>query len=287
MLQRLKVTSYALLILLLLVLPSQAVAQVLASPGIAHHQSATKLTASQKARLTIEEYIKETGASYCIAIAPQLNIRGRAEGTDWNYLRRCEQGLRNFQRGMVPNPSAPGGWVNCASSQRHGAFSSSCVGAWADLFVDPMGVAPVAPMGVAPVAPMGVAPVAPMGVAPVSPMGVAPVAPMGVAPVSPMGVAPVAPTGNCTTADMCAAAAVAQGLALGGAGYDFTGPFATKGCYSYESGKYQGMAYFGTGGSPAQMEAAPAAPKYRISCGGGGPAPIAKRVPLQAKPVPQ
>ena len=27
------------------------------------------------------------------------------------------------------------------------------------------------------------------------------------------------------------------------------------------------MAYFGTGGSPAQMAAAPAAPKYRISCG--------------------
>ena len=160
MLQRLKVTSYALLILFVLILPSQAVAQVLASPGIAHRQSATKLTASQKALLTIEEYIKETGASYCIAIAPELNRQGKAEGTDWNYLRRCEQGLRNFQRGMVPNPSAPGGWVNCASSQRHGAFSSSCVGAWADLFVDPMGVAPVDPMGVAPISPMGVAPVA-------------------------------------------------------------------------------------------------------------------------------
>ena len=92
---------------------------------------------------------------------------------------------------------------------------------------------------------------------------------------------------QCNTQDACAAAAQAIGLELGGNGYAFSGSYQTKGCYSYESGKYQGMAYFGTGGSPAQMEAAPAAPKYRISCGGGGPAPIAKRVPLQAKPVPQ
>jgi hypothetical protein len=56
-----------------------------------------------------------------------------------------------------------------------------------------------------------------------------------------------------------------------------SGSYGTKGCYSYNGGKYSGMAYFGTGGSPAQMEAAPAAPKYRISCGAQQPpaAPVA------------
>ena len=37
---------------------------------------------------------------------------------------------------------------------------------------------------------------------------------------------------QCLTQDECAASAEAQGLKLGGAGYDFAGPFATKGCYS-------------------------------------------------------
>jgi hypothetical protein len=74
---------------------------------------------------------------------------------------------------------------------------------------------------------------------------------------------------QCNTQDACAAAAQAKGLILGGSGYAFSGSYQTKGCYSYNGGKYSGMAYFGTGGSPAQMEAAPAAPKYRISCGAG------------------
>ena len=43
---------------------------------------------------------------------------------------------------------------------------------------------------------------------------------------------------QCYTPDACASAAEAQGLQQGGAGYDFTGTFRTKGCYSYESGKY-------------------------------------------------
>ena len=72
---------------------------------------------------------------------------------------------------------------------------------------------------------------------------------------------------QCNTQDACAAAAQAKGLILGGNGYAFSGSYGTKGCYSYNGGKYIGMAYFGTGGSPAQMAAAPAAPKYRISCG--------------------
>ena len=39
------------------------------------------------------------------------------------------------------------------------------------------------------------------------------------------------------------------GLQIGGAGHPFTGPWATKGLYAYRSGKYSGMAFFGTGGS--------------------------------------
>ena len=72
---------------------------------------------------------------------------------------------------------------------------------------------------------------------------------------------------QCNTQDACAAAAQAKGLILGGNGYAFSGSYGTKGCYSYNGGKYIGMAYFGTGGTEAAMGAAPAAPKYRISCG--------------------
>ena len=43
---------------------------------------------------------------------------------------------------------------------------------------------------------------------------------------------------SCNTEDACAAAAQAEGLILGGSGYDFSGSYETKGCYSYESGKY-------------------------------------------------
>ena len=76
---------------------------------------------------------------------------------------------------------------------------------------------------------------------------------------------------QCLTQDECAAAADAQGLQQGGAGYDFAGPFGTKGCYSYDSGKYQGMAYFGTGGTESEMAAVPAPPKYRIPCAPSAP----------------
>ena len=82
---------------------------------------------------------------------------------------------------------------------------------------------------------------------------------------------------QCNTQDACAAAAQAKGLILGGNGYAFSGSYGTKGCYSYNGGKYIGMAYFGTGGTEAAMGAAPAAPKYRISCGAQQPpaAPVA------------
>ena len=41
----------------------------------------------------------------------------------------------------------------------------------------------------------------------------------------------------------------ALGLQIGGAGHPFVGHWETKGLCAYSSGKYSGMAYFGTGGS--------------------------------------
>ena len=38
------------------------------------------------------------------------------------------------------------------------------------------------------------------------------------------------------------------GLQIGGGGHPFAGPWGTKGLYAYRSGKYNGMAFFGTGG---------------------------------------
>mmetsp|Transcript_77114 Transcript_77114/g.146754 ORF Transcript_77114/g.146754 Transcript_77114/m.146754 type:complete len:319 (+) Transcript_77114:97-1053(+) len=47
----------------------------------------------------------------------------------------------------------------------------------------------------------------------------------------------------------CAQAATVAGLQLGGKGYGFEGDYSQKGCYTYESGKYAGHAYYGLGGS--------------------------------------
>ena len=41
----------------------------------------------------------------------------------------------------------------------------------------------------------------------------------------------------------------ALGLMVGGAGHPFVGNWGVKGLYAYRSGKYKGIAYFGTGGS--------------------------------------
>ena len=49
-------------------------------------------------------------------------------------------------------------------------------------------------------------------------------------------------------------AALSQGLKQGGAGSDFVGAWSTKGCYAYKSGKYAGIAFYGTGGSIEQMK---------------------------------
>ncbi|MBT7852487.1 MAG: hypothetical protein HN675_04145, partial [Opitutae bacterium] len=43
------------------------------------------------------------------------------------------------------------------------------------------------------------------------------------------------------------------GLQLGGAGTEFAGDYGTKGLYAYSSGNYEGMAFFGTGGTEEEM----------------------------------
>ena len=64
---------------------------------------------------------------------------------------------------------------------------------------------------------------------------------------------PVAPP--CLTQQGCAETARALGLSLGGGGLAFASEFTSKGCYSYSSGPYAGMAFFGTGGSDEEMVA--------------------------------
>jgi hypothetical protein len=69
---------------------------------------------------------------------------------------------------------------------------------------------------------------------------------------------------SCLTEEGCRASATELALKLGGGGYAFAGTYATKGCYTYNSGNYQGMAFFGTGGSVADMEQIVSAPKQRV-----------------------
>jgi hypothetical protein len=57
------------------------------------------------------------------------------------------------------------------------------------------------------------------------------------------------------TAADCEIEALAKGLRIGGEGYDFEGDYGTKGCYAYDSGAWEGIAFFGTGGDAADMEA--------------------------------
>jgi hypothetical protein len=59
-----------------------------------------------------------------------------------------------------------------------------------------------------------------------------------------------------TTEDGCAAEALERGLTLGGDGQPFAGVWEAHGCFMYDStyydGYYNGMAWFGTGGSQSQ-----------------------------------
>ena len=73
---------------------------------------------------------------------------------------------------------------------------------------------------------------------------------------------------TCLTEGACAQRAAALSLTMGGGGYAFssTFPYYSAGCYSYSSGDYEGMAFFGTGGTDAEMGAALTSPKYRVTC---------------------
>ena len=49
----------------------------------------------------------------------------------------------------------------------------------------------------------------------------------------------------------------------GGGGFDFIGNYTEVGCYGYNSGKYFGMIFYGTGGTTDQMKTSLDDPKYR------------------------
>ena len=56
----------------------------------------------------------------------------------------------------------------------------------------------------------------------------------------------------------------ALGLQVGGAGHAFVGDWGTKGLYAYRSGRYSGIAYFGTGGDERnRLEIPHESEKYR------------------------
>jgi len=84
----------------------------------------------------------------------------------------------------------------------------------------------------------------------------------------------------CDSEKSCQAAAEAAGLQIGGGGYDFAGEYGTKGCYTYNSGKYEGMAFFGTGGDTIAMSEPVDEPKVRVMC----PAPT-EADDVQTEPV--
>ena len=63
--------------------------------------------------------------------------------------------------------------------------------------------------------------------------------------------------------EACKDAGRRLGLQLGGSGSSFLGDYTIKGCYAYDNGKYQGMVYYGTGGSEDEMKQTLTRPKYR------------------------
>ena len=67
----------------------------------------------------------------------------------------------------------------------------------------------------------------------------------------------------CTNEKSCREIALDKGLSLGGHGYEFVGNYGTKGLYSYHSGKYKGMAFYGRGGSTNEMTTQLDGNKYR------------------------
>ena len=78
---------------------------------------------------------------------------------------------------------------------------------------------------------------------------------------------PPPPCDDCLTEAACSAAATAAELDEGGGDYPFaSSTYTVKGCYSYNSGSYAGMAFWGTGGTYAEMTATLSGSKYRVSC---------------------
>ena len=52
----------------------------------------------------------------------------------------------------------------------------------------------------------------------------------------------------------CMDAVIGQGLKPGGGGSNFIGDWSTKGCYAYKTGRYAGIAFYGTGGSDQEKK---------------------------------
>ena len=70
----------------------------------------------------------------------------------------------------------------------------------------------------------------------------------------------------CLTQAACEATAIALGLSQGHANFAFASAYQTKGCYTYSSGTYANVAFFGTGGSDVDMRTSLTSPKYRPPC---------------------
>ena len=64
--------------------------------------------------------------------------------------------------------------------------------------------------------------------------------------------------------EACKAAAERLGLHLGDGYSSFiSSDNPNKGCYAYDSGRFAGRVYYGSGGTTEQMKTALASPKYR------------------------
>lgn len=59
---------------------------------------------------------------------------------------------------------------------------------------------------------------------------------------------------TCNTEAECKKDAESLGLQIGGRGYPFAGNWSNKGLYAYSKGSYAGIAYYGTGGTEAEMK---------------------------------
>ena len=82
---------------------------------------------------------------------------------------------------------------------------------------------------------------------------------------------------TCVTVDACTQRAIALGLSLGGGGWAFSSTtYNVKGCYAYSVAPREGWAFFGAGGTVAQMQAPVSAGsfgRYRVTCETGLPSP--------------